>query len=84
MNIENSEAQRRAAEIGTLTRESRTVTNISTPQEWHGRLLAQFRQTEDAMLVDDLLGLAVKIRSRVGGVELSTDSLYDPETGLLS
>jgi antitoxin VapB len=33
-------------------------------------------------MADDLLVLAAKIRSRLGGADLSTDFLYDPETGL--
>ncbi|MEU7691517.1 type II toxin-antitoxin system VapB family antitoxin [Microbispora hainanensis] len=84
LNIKNPEAERLAAEIGALTGESKTAAVISALRERHERLLAKLRQTEDAAMADDILALAARIRSRVGGVELSSDFLYDPETGLPS
>jgi antitoxin VapB len=32
-------------------------------------------------MADDILALATEIRSRLGPADLSTDFLYDPETG---
>ncbi|MEU8172624.1 type II toxin-antitoxin system VapB family antitoxin [Microbispora hainanensis] len=84
LNIKNPEAERLAAEIGALTGESKTAAVISALRERHERLLAKLRQTEDAAMADDILALAERIRSRVGGIELSGDFLYDPETGLPS
>lgn len=82
MNIKNPEAERLAAEIGALTGESKTAAVISALRERHERLLAKLQQTEDAAMTDDILALAARIRARVGGLELSGDFLYDPETGL--
>ncbi|WTZ28421.1 type II toxin-antitoxin system VapB family antitoxin [Microbispora sp. NBC_01389] len=82
MNIKNPEAERLAAEIGALTGESKTAAVISALRERHERLLSKRRQLEDATMADDILTLAAKIRSRAGGLELSSEFLYDPETGL--
>ncbi|GAA4202377.1 type II toxin-antitoxin system VapB family antitoxin [Microbispora amethystogenes] len=82
LNIKNPEAERLAAEIGALTGESKTAAVISALRERHERLLTKRQQLEDATMADDILTLAAKIRSRVGGLELSSDFLYDPETGL--
>lgn len=82
LNIKNPEAERLAAEIGALTGESKTAAVISALRERRERLLAKRREEEDATMADDLLVLAAKIRSRLGGADLSTDFLYDPETGL--
>ncbi|MFI7700437.1 type II toxin-antitoxin system VapB family antitoxin [Nonomuraea sp. NPDC049480] len=82
LNIKNPEAERLAAEIGALTGESKTAAVISALRERRERLLAKGREEEDATMAEDLLALAAKIRSRLGGTDLSTDFLYDPETGL--
>ncbi|OPG13282.1 type II toxin-antitoxin system VapB family antitoxin [Microbispora sp. GKU 823] len=84
LNIKNPEAERLAAEIGALTGESKTAAVVSALRERHERLLAKLQQTEDAAMAEDILALAAKIRSRVGELELSSDFLYDPETGLPS
>ncbi|WP_204047581.1 type II toxin-antitoxin system VapB family antitoxin [Microbispora siamensis] len=84
LNIKNPEAERLAAEIGALTGESKTAAVVSALRERHERLLAKLQQTEDASMAEDILALAAKIRSRVGELELSSDFLYDPETGLPS
>lgn len=84
MNIKNPEAERLAAEIGALTGESKTAAVISALRERHERLLAKLQQTEDATMADDILALAARIRSGVGELDLSSDFLYDPETGLPS
>ncbi|MEU7877549.1 type II toxin-antitoxin system VapB family antitoxin [Microbispora bryophytorum] len=84
LNIKNPEAERLAAEIGALTGESKTAAVISALRERHERLLAKLQQTEDAAMADDILALAARIRSGVGELELSSDFLYDPETGLPS
>ncbi|WP_432923736.1 type II toxin-antitoxin system VapB family antitoxin [Microbispora sp. CA-135349] len=84
LNIKNPEAERLAAEIGALTGESKTAAVISALRERHERLLAKLQQTEDVAMEDDILALAARIRSRVGELELSSDFLYDPATGLPS
>ncbi|GIH47740.1 antitoxin VapB [Microbispora rosea] len=84
LNIKNPEAERLAAEIGALTGESKTAAVISALRERHERLLAKLQQTEDATMADDILALAARIRSGVGELDLSSDFLYDPETGLPS
>ncbi|MEV4115523.1 type II toxin-antitoxin system VapB family antitoxin [Nonomuraea sp. NPDC049695] len=82
LNIKNPEAERLAAEIGALTGESKTAAVISALRERRERLLAKRREEEDATMAEDLLALAAKIRTRLGGADLSTDFLYDSETGL--
>ncbi|MEU8195722.1 type II toxin-antitoxin system VapB family antitoxin [Microbispora amethystogenes] len=82
LNIKNPEAERLAAEIGALTGESKTAAVISALRERHERPLTKRQQLEDATMADEILTLAAKIRSRVGGLELSSDFLSDPETGL--
>ncbi|MFF4123661.1 type II toxin-antitoxin system VapB family antitoxin [Microbispora rosea] len=84
LNIKNPEAERLAAEIGALTGESKTAAVISALRERHERLLAKLQQTEDATMADDILAIAARIRSGVGELDLSSDFLYDPETGLPS
>ncbi|WP_432864262.1 type II toxin-antitoxin system VapB family antitoxin [Microbispora rosea] len=84
LNIKNPEAERLAAEIGALTGESKTAAVISALRERHERLLAKLQQTEDATMADDILALAARIRSGVGERDLSSDFLYDAETGLPS
>lgn len=82
LNIKNPEADRLATEVSALTGESKTAAVISALRERRERLLARRQETQDAAMADDLLVLAAKIRSRLGPVDLSTDFLYDPETGL--
>ncbi|GAA3212258.1 type II toxin-antitoxin system VapB family antitoxin [Nonomuraea helvata] len=82
LNIKNPEAERLAAEIGALTGESKTAAVISALRERRERLLAKSREEEDATMAEDLLALAAKIRSRLRDADLSTDFLYDSETGL--
>ncbi|WP_084962463.1 type II toxin-antitoxin system VapB family antitoxin [Thermoactinospora rubra] len=82
LNIKNPEAERLAAEVGALTGESKTAAVITALRERRERLLAQRQEAADTAMADDLLALAEKIRSRIGKATLSTESLYDPETGL--
>lgn len=81
LNLKNPEAEQLAAEIGTLTGESKTAAIIVALRERRERLLAQ-RQAVDTTMAEDLLALADKISLRLAGNALSTDPLYDPETGL--
>lgn len=81
LNLKNPEAEQLAAEIGTLTGESKTAAVIVALRERRERLLAQ-RQAVDTTMAEDLLALADKISLRLAGAALSTDPLYDPETGL--
>jgi antitoxin VapB len=82
LNIKNPEAERLAAEIGTFTGESKTAAIIVALRERRERLLAQLQEATDATMADDLLALAARIGTRLAGTTLSTDALYDPETGL--
>lgn len=82
LNIKNPEAERLAAEISAVTGESKTAAIIVALRERRERLLAQRRAGEDAAMADDLLALAARINTRLAGATLSTDALYDPETGL--
>ncbi|MEV4580659.1 type II toxin-antitoxin system VapB family antitoxin [Nonomuraea jabiensis] len=82
LNIKNPEAERLAAEISALTGESKTAAVISALREQRERLLAKRMEEEDATMAEELLALAAKIRSRLGDADLSTDFLYDSETGL--
>lgn len=81
LNLKNPEAERLATEIGALTGESKTAAIIVALRERRERLLAE-RQATDTTMAEDLLALADKMSVRLGGVTLSADSLYDPETGL--
>lgn len=82
LNLKNPEAERLAAEIGILTGESKTAAIIVALRERRERLLAQRQAAEDTTMAEDLLALAARISLRLGGATLSTDALYDPETGL--
>jgi antitoxin VapB len=82
LNIKNPEAERLAAEISAFTGESKTAAIIVALRERRERLLAQRQAAEDTAMADDLLALATRISTRLAGATLSTDSLYDPETGL--
>lgn len=82
LNIKNPEAERLAAEIGAFTGESKTAAIIVALRERRERLLARRQEAEDATMADDLLAIAARISTRLTGTPLSTDALYDPETGL--
>jgi antitoxin VapB len=82
LNIKNPEAERLAAEIGAVTGESKTAAIIVALRERRERLLAQRQAAQDTALAEDLLALAARISTRLAGAPLSTDALYDPETGL--
>jgi antitoxin VapB len=82
LNIKNPEDERLAAEVGALAGESKTAAVISALRERRARLLAARQQAQDATMPADLVAIADQIRSRIGRAELSSDFLYDPETGL--
>ncbi|MGO1051092.1 type II toxin-antitoxin system VapB family antitoxin [Crossiella sp. CA198] len=82
LNIKNPEAERLATEIGAFTGENKTAAIIVALRERLERLLDQHQQAEDATMADDLLTLAARISARLAGPPLSTDALYDSETGL--
>jgi antitoxin VapB len=82
LNIKNPEAEQLAAEIAALTGESKTAAIIVALRERRSCLLAQRQEAVDATMADDLLALAARISTRLPGITLSTDALYDRETGL--
>jgi antitoxin VapB len=82
LNIKNPEAERLAAEIAALTGESKTAAIIVALRERRTCLLAQRREAADTTMADDLLAIAARMGDRLSGAALSTDALYDPETGL--
>lgn len=82
LNIKNPEAERLAAEVGGLAGESKTAAVIIALRERRERLLAERRDAEHTAMPEELLAIGAKIRARIGNTQLSTDALYDPETGL--
>ncbi|QVQ52982.1 type II toxin-antitoxin system VapB family antitoxin [Spiractinospora alimapuensis] len=82
LNIKNDEADRLATEVSRLSGETKTTAVILALRERRERLMAEERDEVDATLAEDLLALAARLRSRTGAATLSTDHLYDPETGL--
>jgi antitoxin VapB len=82
LNIKNPEAEQLAAEIAALTGESKTAAIIVALRERRKCLLAQRRAAADDTMADDLLAIAASMRDTLAGTTLSTDALYDPETGL--
>lgn len=82
LNIKNPEAERLAAEVSQLAGESKTAAVVAALRERRARLLSLRETEEDAGLIDDLDALAEQIRTRLGEADLSTDHLYDPDTGL--
>jgi antitoxin VapB len=82
LNIKNPEAEQLATEVSQLAGESKTAAVIAALRERRARLLSLRESEEDSELIDDLEALAEQIHTRIGGTDLSTDHLYDPETGL--